>query len=138
MVKFTPVLGLDGRRDMSGHPISIPSARPVALLRKGPESIWRIVGREIYRWPLRILASRRRSTLSRGIAIPLAPGVDSDSFSLNYDFARACSEHIQKQSARHPWMAELDLEMLGIAFQEGSQWALRSQDNRRYSEVHHS
>jgi hypothetical protein len=38
--------------------------------------------------------------------------VDSDSFWLNFDFARACSEHIQQQSAQCPWMGELDFERI--------------------------
>jgi len=80
----------------------------------------RIVVSELCRMPLRIRASLSISTLSRGVAIPLAPTVDSDSFLLNRNFALSCSVHIQQQLAQNRWCGALEAQMMALAFQAGA------------------
>jgi len=138
MGRFRLVSQSDVCLDTSG-----PSSPTLAALFSALRLIWRdsilrIVVTEIRRLPLRIVASQNRTNPKSQVAIPLAPSVDSDSFLLNHNFARACADCILEQSALCPWLAELDLEKLGLAFQMGAQWTLRTQGNLLCDEVRQS
>jgi len=136
--KFSLASLLDGYSDTSVRPNSNYRRMLFSLQGRWRHSTLRIVAGESYKFCLRIRAILRKPTLRYQVAIPLAPMVDSDSFVQNQYFARACSDHILKQSALCPWMSFLDLERLGLAFQAGSQWAFRKQDNSVADEVLHS
>jgi hypothetical protein len=97
-------------------------------------SIVRTVVGELYRFPLRIRATLGRPTRRSRVAIPGDPRVNSDSFLLNRSFALACSDHILRQCALRPWLGSLDMEILGISFRMGAEWAFRNQGKPACSE----
>ncbi len=89
-------------------------------LPKQQYSALRVVAAELRRLPARILSALRTTS-------PKSLTLDSDLFSLNQNFAHDCSTYMLRQLALHPWLSEFDLEKLGLAFQAGAQWAIRSE-----------
>ena len=100
-------------------------------------SLVRTVAGEIYRCGLRIRAILDRPSVTSLVPLPLDPTADSGSWQASYTFALACSEHMQQQRARHPWVGPLELRMLAEVFRAGSEFRGRSHDTSTDSEVRH-
>jgi hypothetical protein len=104
--------------------------RPLLALRgRWNGSLARIVAGECRRFFPRIAAIQRTPNLKLGVAIPMDPTADSDSYSSDRSFSLACSDYIQQQWAQHPWVGPLDAQMLGLAFGMGAEWCFRNRSN---------
>src|ERR1017187_1907594 len=98
-----------GHSGMSAPSISSYRRMLSFLLARWQGSILRIVGGELYRLPLRIQAILSSPTLRSGaVGIPRDPAADSDSVSLNHNFAHACSDYILQQKTLNHWIGNLD------------------------------
>lgn len=92
-----------------------------ALRRFWHCSMFRLVGGELYRLPLRILAALRDQGLRTGPAIPNDPRQHGQ-MSLREEsvFLFACSNDIKGLSREHPWMGPLDQQLAARAYQLGA------------------
>ena len=126
------------RQHISDRPTSKLECFFASLRQRYICSCWRIVVAEPYRMVHRIRAILHTPNLKFGVAIPLAPKVDSDSFALNHNFALGCSEHIQQQQALYLWLGPIEAMLLGQAFRMGAEWQSRNPNSSACSEVRQS
>ena len=119
----------------ASSPMSKLGYRLCAPLRWWSRSILRIMGEEICRFPLRILAILRTRSLRDGVPIPLdQKSLDLGSFGVMNSFLLACSEGMQQLRKRHSWIATLEVQIYFQAFAQGAEW---SQGNHRpCNEIH--
>lgn len=95
----------------------------------------RVVG-EIYRIPLRILASLRVPFPYRiPINTPDLSDYGKDAFCLESTYLHSCSENIQNLRNKNHWASYQDLEMVTEAHRLGAEWAIRNLSNESKRKV---
>ena len=107
-----------------------------ALRHQWKCSLLRTILGEFYRFPRRIAAIRRASTIRFGPAIPLGcEGHTLETWDLRHTFVRACSEDIQRLWLEHPWAGALEVQMAAVAYQRGATWGSRNSYNKDSNEA---
>jgi hypothetical protein len=118
-------LRLDERWGRSSYPKSKFSRIPPALRESWRNSTWRTMAGELHRFVLGIGVILCRPSPVSWVRLP-DPSLDSASFLLSHNCALSCSDHIRQQSSRYTWCDPLEQEAIGLAFQAGAEWGVRT------------